>query len=190
MDATSIEHREEMSTTSDFRWCLKCALVAKSNSPQHLPSVLSSLDQAWRRYPPLDAFHLFGCALCRTELRAPALVRPLPWGLDSLLYRYPRLYGFVVEMHSFLHRMAYRCRRPLGALNVLLPPLSEVGEDGLRVPNIRTRACIDDMRNYAEVHPWATILDLDTYRDAWLAGAERTENNSCRPDRAVPEQRS
>ena len=78
----------------------------KSNSTHPSPLALSNLDQAWRTHLPLDAFHLFECALCRTELRAPALVRPLPWGLESIRSRFPRLYGFVAEMHSFLHRMA------------------------------------------------------------------------------------
>lgn len=133
-----------------------------------------------QRSHELSSFHLSGCVLCRTELSGIRIVRPLPQSLESLLYRMPRVYGFVIETHSFLHRMVARYRRRYGVWFLSGMPLSELEEDGLRYPNIRTRACIDDMRNYAETHPWATILDLETYRDAWQAGVEWAESNYCK----------
>jgi hypothetical protein len=148
-------------------------------------SKISSQDQARQRFPSRFWSHLFACALCRTELNEPRLVRPLPWGLESALYRLPRVYGFVAETHTYLHRMASRYTRRYGAYFVSRLPLSELGTDGVRVPNTRIRSCIDDMRSYAESHPWATTLDLEMYRDAWLAGAEWADHNSYRPDTAI-----
>jgi hypothetical protein len=133
----------------------------------------------------IASFRLSACALCRTELNAPRIVRPLPWNLEALLYRIPRVYGFVAEMHSFLHRMVARYRRRYGPYFVSGIPLSELGEGGVRRPNTRMCSCTDDMRNYAVNHPWATTLDLETYRDAWLAGAEWASRNSCTPDMAT-----
>jgi hypothetical protein len=153
-------------------------------SPQS-PAKISNLNQDRQRFLSRLLFRLFACAICRTELNEPRLVRPLPWGLESALYRLPRVYGFVVETHTYLHRMASRYKRRYGAYFVSHLPLSELGEDGVRVPNIRVRSCIDDMRNYAESHPWATILDLEMYRDAWLAGAEWADHNSCKPDTVI-----
>jgi hypothetical protein len=159
--------------------------IHEANS-KSLPNT-SNRDQVWRHQlqrQRIASFHLSACALCRTELRAPRIVRPLPWGLESVLYRMPRVYGFVVEMHSFLHHMVARYRRRYGAYFVSEMPLSELGEDGVRRPNIRIRACIDDMRNYAVEHPWATTLDLEMYRDAWKAGAEWASRSACTTDMA------
>jgi hypothetical protein len=59
----------------------------------------------------------------------------------------------------------------------------EQDTSGHREPNIRTHACIWCIRSFVSDHPWATILDLESYRDAWQAGAEWAEHNSCRVER-------
>ena len=159
-----------------------------SRKSGHWVPISANLDQEYRqrqRLHEIASFRLSACGLCRTELNAPRIVRPLPKNLHSLLYRMPRVYGLVTEMHSFLHRMVARYRRRYGVYFVSGMPLSELGEDGVRKPNTRTRSCIDDMRNYAVDHPWATTLDLETYRDAWLAGAEWAGGNSCISNTAI-----
>ncbi len=145
----------------------------------------SNLGPEWQQCPQVASYRLSGCVLCRSELSVPGLVRPLPRHLETALYRLPRVYGFVVEMHSFVHRMASRYRRHFGVYSVLMPPLSIPIEGGVRKPNTRTRSCIDDMRSFAVNHPWATILDLETYRDAWLAGAAWNANNSCKTETVI-----
>lgn len=154
----------------------------------HWAPISANADQEYRHRQQLReiaSFRLSACLLCRTELNAPHIGRLLPQNLHSLLYRMPRVYGFVVEMHSFLHRMVARYRRRYGVYFVSGMPLSEQGEDGVQRPNTRIRSCSDDMRNYAIDHPWATSLDLETYRDAWLAGAEWASRNSCTPNTAT-----
>ncbi len=141
--------------------------------------------QQRQRDREIASFRLSGCAICRTEFYAPDIGRLLPTRLHSLLYRMPRVYGFVVETHSFLHRMVARYRRRYGVFGVSGLPLSEVGEDGVQVPNIRMRSCRDYIRNYAQVRPWATTLDLEIYRDAWQAGAEWAAHNACNPDTVI-----
>jgi hypothetical protein len=121
---------------------------------------------------------LFACALCHTEFHEHQIAPSLPEPLHSALLPFPIAYGFVAEMHSFLHRMAIRRKKRFGAYFLWGVGPSVVGADGLRHLNIRGYACTNCMKNYAVTHPWATILDLETYRDAWLAGAEWAENNS------------
>ena len=144
-------------------------------------------DQIWPISRLLASYRLSGCALCRTELNAPALVRPLPQHLEKGLYRFPRVYGLLTEAHSFLHRMASRCRRRFGAYVVWMYPFPLQTAAGLVPPDIHIPACIDDMRNYAASHPWATILDLELYGDAWRAGAAWTLRSAGKPNmEAVP----
>jgi len=109
------------------------------------------------------------CVLCRTELHEHCIVRPLPALLDASLRRFPLAFGFVLEMHSLLHRMAARWRLRYAAY-FLVVSAEEMAER--LVPNTRTHSYMRDMRNFSERYPWATILDLEMYRDAWLAGAE------------------
>jgi hypothetical protein len=127
--------------------------------------------------PSLFEAARFGCVLCRTEFREPQLVRPLPAPLQAALHRLPSLCGFVAEMHNFLHRMAAIYRLRYRTYLLYVGPL-EQGSAAHVEPNIRTHACIRDMRSFSATHPWATILDLEIYRDAWLAGVEWAESNS------------
>ena len=121
----------------------------------------------------------FGCVLCRTEFRAPLIVRPLPEPLESGLRRMPLMYGFVVEIHSFLHRMALRSRLRYRAYYLYVGRLEQESGGHLE-PNKRTHACIRDIRSFAQRHPWATHLDLEMYRNAWLAGVQYAESNYCK----------
>jgi hypothetical protein len=123
-----------------------------------------------------------GCVLCRTELNGQSLVRSLPALIHVGLYRLPSVYGFVVEMHSLLHRIVVRCKRGFSAYFVAVDSFRIQGLAEHPEPNTRTYACIRDTRSFAERRRWATILDLETYRDAWLAGAAWAESNSCKSD--------
>jgi len=127
----------------------------------------------------------FGCVLCRTGSNAPAILRPLPEPLHSVLYPHPRVCGFLAETHSFLHRTAIQYKRRFAAYFLFGLPPSVAVEEGHHQQSNRGYSCTEDMRNYVNAHPWATILDLETYRDAWLAGARWGESNSCKTNMAV-----
>jgi hypothetical protein len=46
----------------------------------------------------------------------------------------------------------------------------------------RTRGCSDDIKNFAASHLWATVIDWETFRGGWEAGAQwasRTPPCSC-----------
>ncbi len=120
----------------------------------------------------------FECVLCRTGSHEHGLMRAWPRPLHAGLYRMPLLYGFLREIHSLLHRMTaiyrLRCRMHL----IYMGPL-EQGLAGHREPNTRTSACIEDTRRFVSMHPWATFLDLEMYRDAWQAGAKWGESSFC-----------
>src|ERR1035441_9241556 len=110
---------------------------------------------------------LSGCVLCRTELHEQTLVRSLPGRLHAGLLRFPLAYGFVVETHSLLHRMVLRWRLRYGAF--FLPVSLQELRERLQ-PGTRTHAYMQDMQSFVARCPWATIPDLETYRDAWQAG--------------------
>jgi hypothetical protein len=128
-----------------------------------------------------SAGRLSWCVLCRTELHAPSLTRGLPEPLQWGLRRMPLAYGFLLEIHTFLHHVAIRCRRRYGVFWLSVSSFRQA-EGPPRAPlspeeNIRKCACIRDIGSYVEAHPWATTLDLETYMDAWQVGAVWAENN-------------
>jgi hypothetical protein len=116
------------------------------------------------------------CVLCRTVLREPSLVKSLPAPLDEGLRRFPLVLGFVLEIHTLLHRMSLRYKLRFASYFLNISP-EEMAE--CQTPNTRTHSYMRDMRSFVERHPWATILDLETYRDAWLAGAEWGSDKTC-----------
>jgi hypothetical protein len=145
-----------------------------------IPRRLPIKDQSEQRRPYLSSgTGHFACVLCRTEYHEPSMVRPLPEPLEVGLRRMPLVYGFVVEMHSFLHRMVARYRRHYGAYLLYVGPFEE-GPSEHPEPNKRTHACMRDIRSFVEHNPWATTLDLEMYRDSWLAGVEWQKSNSCK----------
>jgi hypothetical protein len=46
-------------------------------------------------------------------------------------------------------------------------------------PSIHAHAYTRDIRNFVLTHLWATILDLQVYRDVWPEGVEWAESSSC-----------
>ena len=44
--------------------------------------------------------------------------------------------------------------------------------------NMRTLACIANIENFLSAHRWATTILVQVHLDAWVKGAEWSENNS------------
>jgi hypothetical protein len=124
------------------------------------------------------------CVLCRSKLFAPLRVEDRPGPLHRGLVRMPLTYGFVLEIHSLLHRILIRRRQRYGAFFLIMSSVRQKEDQPRPKANIRRCACIRDIESFVEAHPWATILDLEMYRDAWQAGAAWAEDNSCNADRA------
>ena len=110
----------------------------------------------------------------RGELTRRGLPALLRWGLRL----FPLVYGFGLELRSLRHRMGIRHKRRYEVSGLDLGPTHQTSTDGHLEVNTRTRACTQDIENFAERHPWATLVDVETYRDAWLAGAAWAESNS------------
>jgi len=106
------------------------------------------------------------------------LLEPLQAGI----YRMPLMYGFAKLMRSLAPRIAAVCK-PRYTLYPLCVGRFERASTGHLVPNIRKHACTRDIRNFVSSHPWATILDLQAYRDAQLEEVEWAESNSCKQER-------
>lgn len=116
------------------------------------------------------------CVLCRSEAFAPLRVGDTPGLLHRGLVRMPLAYGFLLEIHSLFHRIAVRCRQRYGAFFLIMSSVRQAEDQPRFEVNIRRCACIRDIESFVEEHPWATILDLEMYRDAWEAGAVWAEN--------------
>ncbi len=101
------------------------------------------------------------------------------------LHRFALLRGFLLELRSFLYRIALRCKRRYDLYGLDVGPLQQTEAGHLRW-NTRTRACSEDIKSFAASRPWATMIDLEVYRDAWARGAGWAESSSCKLEKAIP----
>jgi hypothetical protein len=133
----------------------------------------------------IEAAARLRCGLCRIlgrgQTNPPKLSALRRWGL----YGSALVFGVAEEMHSLLHRMALRRERRYESHGLVLGPDWQATPAGRFQVCTRTHACISDIGNFERHNPWATLVDVETYRDAWLAGAEWASRNSCT---AEPEQ--
>lgn len=114
----------------------------------------------------------------RTVHQLPSLLRELPEPLHWGLRRFPLFYGFLLECRNFLQRMVLRYKRRYDLYGIDLGSWHQVGPDGHLEPNTRTHACSADIENFVASHPWATMVDVELYRDAWVAGVKWVESSS------------
>lgn len=139
------------------------------------------------RHPERSSGWLSWCVLCRSEGCAPLHEPETPRLLYRVLVRMPLAFGCALEMHSLLHRIAIRCRRRSETFFLLFSSVRQRKDQPHPEANIRRRACIRDIESYVAQHPWATILDLEIYRDAWQAGAAWAESNACKSEHSASE---
>lgn len=88
------------------------------------------------------------------------------------------LFGVVTEIRSLGGRIRFRLKQRYHVRGLDLGAYHQVGDDGRLRVNTRTHACTQDIENFAAAHPWATIVELEMYRDAWARGATWAESNS------------
>jgi hypothetical protein len=100
--------------------------------------------------------------------------------LRSLLRPFPLLRVFLLELRSLVYRIGLQYKRRYDLYGLDGGPLHEKTSSGHLRWNIRTRACSEDMQSFESSRPWATMLDWEVYRDAWVKGAEWAESNFCK----------
>jgi|SRR5580693_2972809 hypothetical protein len=120
-----------------------------------------------------------GCARCYRQSLERGFLRALPKPLHAGIYRMPLVYGCVGLMSSLAPRIAVACKLRCRTSLLCAGPYKEALAGHLE-PNSPARAYTRDIRNFASIHPWATILALQVCRDVWLAGVEWAESNSCK----------
>jgi hypothetical protein len=108
-------------------------------------------------------------------LKAVKFGEPLQLGLRWM----PLAHGFLLELRSLAYRMRLRHTRRYDVYGLDLGPCHQPGSSGHLEMNTRTLACIADIENFLSVRPWATTVDLEVYRDAWVKGAEWGKNRRC-----------
>jgi hypothetical protein len=112
------------------------------------------------------------CVPAGKQSYAQTLAKEALRPLREYLCWFPLVYGFLLEFRSLLHRMALRRERRYDLYGLDVGPCHQIGTDGRLRLNTRTRACNSDIESLAAGRPWATIIDLELYRDAWVKGAE------------------
>jgi hypothetical protein len=86
-------------------------------------------------------------------------------------FRFPRLYGLILEYRSFYHRIRY-LRKRADIRQPQMGPLWETSEFGHLIPNRRTRARIQDMQQALSLQPWLSPEDWQLFLEGWDAGSE------------------
>ena len=123
-----------------------------------------------------------GCVHCYRQSLECGLLRALPRPRHAGIYRMPLVFGFVTLMSSLAPRIAAACKLRC-RISRLCAGLCEGALAEHLEPNSHARAYTRDIRNFVSSHPWATILDLQAYRDAQLEEVEWAESNSCKQER-------
>jgi hypothetical protein len=119
------------------------------------------------------------CVRCYRQSLERGLLPALPRPHHAGVYRMPLVYEFVKLMSSLAPRIAAVCRLRCRT-SLLCAGRCGGALAGHLEPNSHPRAYTRDIRNFASIHPWATILALQVCRDVWLAGVEWAESNSCK----------
>jgi len=94
----------------------------------------------------------------------------------------PLVYGFVKLTCSFAPGIAGGCKLRYRTCLLYVGRCEGALAVGLGL-NIHVHARTPDIRNVVWTHRWATILDLQMYRAAWLEGVEWAESSSCKQER-------
>lgn len=94
------------------------------------------------------------------------------------LYRFPLLYGYVLEFRSLLWRIVRLHRTQLYRTSLDIGPAFEKTLDGPFQECIRTRACSEDIRNLYATNPGLTVLDVQLFLDGWKLGWASANGNA------------
>lgn len=112
----------------------------------------------------------------RLRIRCLRIIHVLQYECQDLALLLRR---YLLELRSFQYRIALLYKSPSGRyLQGVDPgPYYQYSQDGHPELNIHTHICTAYIKHFWSSHPWATVIDMELYRDAWVAGAEWTENN-------------
>lgn len=110
----------------------------------------------------------------------PSIVKGFSQPLHGYLLLAPRLYEFLLELRSLRFRMALRRKRQYEVYGVDWGPAYQYPPDAPPSRCTRTDACRQDIENLVVQYPAATMVDVEMWRNAWVAGAEWAENSLCK----------
>ena len=109
----------------------------------------------------------------RSHIRTPKQTSNL-WerlSVSRFPFRFPLLYGSLLESRSFYHRI--RCLSRRGDISrSQMGPLWETSVLGHLILNKRTQARIQDMQRMLSSEPWRSPEEWDLYLMGWDAGSE------------------
>src|ERR1035438_6540412 len=109
-------------------------------------------------------------------------MRALPGPLHAGICRMPLVYGFVKLMNSLALRIAGVCKLRYKTCLLYVDRCKRASTEH-RGPNTHVRACKRDIRNFVQTRRWATILDPELYRGAWLEEVAWAESSFCKRER-------
>jgi hypothetical protein len=86
-------------------------------------------------------------------------------------YRFPKLYGLVLEYRSLCGRILLLGKRG-DVCQPRMGPIWETSELGHLTPNMRTQVRIRDMQQTLSLYPWMSPEDWNLFLLGWDAGSE------------------
>ena len=86
---------------------------------------------------------------------------------------------FGLELRSFVQRIRLRGEKRYRHGLLVLDPVFHREPDARLEECTRTHDCMTDIESFWAAHPWATVLDAETYLDGWRAGAQWAARNPC-----------
>lgn len=90
---------------------------------------------------------------------------------ETWIYRRPRLYGFLCETRSYLHRIRAVLGSRVYSQGLAGGLLFRQCEGGFLL-NHQTLGCIEDMQRIASERPELSLSDFDLLMQGWNLGAE------------------
>lgn len=113
--------------------------------------------------------------------RARRLYWRLRWFSEKRLSHLVYILDVLVrQLRSFCYRTVLESRKRYDLYGGAGGPYYQVDSAGHLSLNIRTHDGMRDRETFASQTRWATMLDLDTYWEAWQQGATWALDNSCK----------
>jgi hypothetical protein len=84
---------------------------------------------------------------------------------------------FLSEMRSLLRRIVLQYKRRGDPYILIVDLRRPTDQEGDLLVHMRRRACISDIESFVASRRWATMIDLEIYRDAWAKGEKWSNRN-------------
>jgi hypothetical protein len=155
--------------------------------PMSIPPFFTRMESNRHQSEPLGFRQSDGDRLENVQVgkqsRGRWLVEGFVEPLRAVLGRFALSRGILAELRSLLPRIALQYKRSYNLHDLDVGPFHERLSDGHLRWNTCTHACSAHIESFVAAHLWATMIDLEVYRNAWEKGAEWGIRSYCNSGR-------